>query len=237
MTRLRTLGHAAIISAALAGTAFGGPIADFKAEMADAYSIYRMALFATNSGDAEKSAKAIAGFSAKWTALSQHWSTTPPPHLGEDAGWNATLAEVADTAARAQAKAGDGDLAQSHEILEKIRDSISKLNRRNGVVTFSDRMNAYHEKMEHVIGSTYTGEDAAANAIADAAVLAYLAERLALEAPAPYAQDAAFNQSLDGLKASVSALDSAARSGDVDSIAKAKAGLKKPYSMLFLKFG
>lgn len=237
MTISKTLRTATFFLSVTTAAAFAGPIADFKAEMADAYGVYRMALFATNTGNAEKSNQAIAGFTAKWTALAGHWSATPPPHLGEDADWNKTLTEVAGIAAQAQAKAGEGDLAQSHEILEKIRDSISELNRRNGVVTFSDRMNAYHEKMEHVIGTTYAGEDAAKDAIGDAAVLAYLAERLAAEAPAPYTQDAAFNQSLDGLRDSVSALDAAARSGDADSIAKAKAGLKKPYSMLFLKFG
>lgn len=238
MTRLKTLGRSAALFVAMtAGTAFAGPIADFKAEMADAYGTYRMALFATNTGDAEKSDKAIAGFEAKWKALAGHWSATPPPHLSEDSGWHDTLEEVAAIAANAQAKADEGNLAESHEVLEKIRDSISELNRRNGVVTFSDHMNAYHAEMEHVIGSTYDGEGAAKNAVADAAVLGYLAGRLAAEAPTAYAQDASFNQALAALQDSVAALDSAARSGDLAAVAKAKAGLKKPYSMLFLKFG
>ncbi len=237
MSVARMTSIAALWLAVTAGGTLAGPIADFKAEMADAYGVYRMALFATNSGDTGRSGKAIAGFEARWKALSEHWSATPPPHLSEDGALAATFDDVAEIAANARAKAKQGDLAGSHEVLEKIRDSISELNRRNGVVTFSDRMNAYHEKMEHVIGATYAGDGAMQDAIADAAVLDYLADRLATAAPAAYAQDETFDKALTGLRGSVAALDKAARAGDSAAVQKAKAGLKKPYAMLFLKFG
>jgi heme oxygenase len=78
----------------------------------------------------------------------------------DDAKFASTLAEVTSVAKKAHAAISKGDLADAHEILEKIRDLLGDLRSRNGIVTFSDRMNAYHEAMEHILTKPYEGYDA-----------------------------------------------------------------------------
>lgn len=43
------------------------------------------------------------------------------------------------------------DLPKAHVTLEGIRSEIGELHDRNGMVSFSDRMNAYHARMEEVL--------------------------------------------------------------------------------------
>ena len=106
------------------------------------------------------------------------------------------------------------------------------------MIGFSDRMNAYHAKMEQILGKTYGGFDAAGfgELREDAAVLAHLAADIAAH-PAAEAEDAAYKPLLQALETSSSDLVNAARSGDVEAAKKAVGSLKVPYSKFFLKFG
>ena len=221
----------------LTQAAMAGPVQDFEASMRQAYGDYRAALFATNSGNAEKSTGAIAGFKAKWDALAGA-NMTPPPQYADDAEYAATLTKVAEIADDADSQVGEGKLAEAHETLEAIRDQIGSLHERNGIIGFSDRMNAYHAKMEEVLARDYTGFDAAGMGLLreDAAVLDYLAGQIAGHPPAE-GSDPAFGDLLAGMQASVAALTAAVREGDGEAAAKAVGGLKVSYSRLFVKFG
>jgi inorganic triphosphatase YgiF len=110
---------------------------------------------------------------------------------------------------------------------------------RNGLVSFSDYMNAYHEKMEEVL----LREDKSLTQPAlgvlreQAAVLSYLAKVVERNASAKLKSDSAFMQALSTLDKSVSALLEATRSGDASATQRAIEGLKPAYSRLFLRFG
>jgi len=214
-----------------------GPVADFEASLRQAYGEYRVALFATNSGDAEKSKAAIKGFEAKWTELAEA-NMTPPPQYADDPAYKATLEKVGEILGEAGAQAGEGQLTEAHETLEAIRDQIGSLHERNGIVGFSDRMNAYHARMEEILARDYGGFDEAGMGMLreDAAVLSYLAEQIADHPPAE-ASDPAYGPLLAAMRDSATALEEAARDGNSDDAAKAVSGLKVPYSKLFLKFG
>ncbi|NDR59725.1 hypothetical protein [Aliiruegeria sabulilitoris] len=222
----------------LPGLAAAGPFADFEGELRQAYGAYRAALFQTNMGNAEASTASIKGFVGQWKALEEGWKASPPPQYEDDAGFAATVEAVSQIAQRADAQIAAGELAEAHETLEEIRDQIGEMRQRNGQIGFSDRMNAYHEKMEHVLMAGYAqkGPDALPALAAEAAVLQYLAGEIAAN-PAPDASDPAFEKLVAGLLASVQALDAAAAAGDWDAAKAAVAGLKKPYAMLFMKFG
>jgi len=228
--------RSAVIAASLmlAGAAHAGPVADFEAQMRSAYADYRGALFQTNAGKQDAAVKAIDSFKAKWGAL----PAEPPPQYADDAAYAGTLAGVAALADEAASQAADGKLAEAHETLEGIRDAIGGLHERNGLVGFSDRMNAYHAWMEKILGGDYGGFDPAGLATLrdDAAVLAYLAADLAAHPPAESA-DPSYQGLLDAVTASVAALRTAAQSGDAGAAKQAVGGLKVPYSKLFLKFG
>lgn len=214
-----------------------GPVSDFETAMRQAYGDYRSALFATSAGDAQKAKGAIDGFQAKWSALAGA-NTTPPPQYADDAQYGETLKRVGEIAGNAGAQVGEGQLAEAHETLEAIREQIGALHERNGLIGFSDRMNAYHAQMEDILGRDYGGFDSVglAQLREDAAVLDYLAAQIANHPPAE-ASDPAYEELLNGMMGSTAALVQAAQGENAEAASKAVAGLKVPYSKFFLKFG
>jgi hypothetical protein len=235
---LATGARVAVVAALATSAAFAGPVTDFEASLRAAYADYRGALFQTNAKKPEESARALAAFTAKWTALGAGAKVAPPPHYADDPKLADTLGAVSGIAAKAADEITGGKLAEAHETLEGIRDQIGDLRARNGIIGFSDRMNAYHAKMEAVLSTDYQGFDAAGlgRLREDAAVLAFLAADIVAH-PAPEAADPAYAGLIGGLKASVEALIAAARAGDPAAAKAAVDGLKVPYSKLFLKFG
>lgn len=226
-----------IVALAASSSAFAGPVADFEAGFRDTYASYRMALFATNTGNADKSKHAIGEFDSRWDALVSENAKTPPPHYADDPAWGSTLTEVSDAIAKAGQLAEQGKLADAHEVLEHVRDAIGELHARNGIVLFSDRMNAYHATMETVIGLPVTDAAGKQKLLEQSAVLAYLAEDMLKAPPVEARGNPEFDKLAEAVKASVAALQDAVRSGDEAAIKAALSGLKKPYSMLFVKFG
>lgn len=235
--RLPTLA-ALLLGLALSATAgLAGPFRDAEDQMRAAYADYRVALFRTNQNDAAASRAAVADFAAKWERLAADWRRSPPPQYADDPRLGATLDEVARVNAEAARLVEAGRIADAHEVLEKIRDAIGALRARNGVVTFSDHMNAYHEQMEKVLLGTYDGFSPAGLAALrdDVAVLAYLADELKKQRPAAAAP--AIDEAIAPVLASVEAVRKAAAGADVAAIREALKTLKPAYSRLFLRFG
>lgn len=220
---------AALATAAISGVAMAGPMADFENAMHTAYGDYRGALFATNTGKADQAAAAVAKFTAEWSKLA---GEPAPPQYEDDSEYSSTMRAVLDLASKANDAIGAGKLPEAHEILEGIRDQIGGLHARAGLYGISDRMNAYHARMEEVIGNTKMD----ANTLREeAAVLGYLIDDVIAHPPA--GADPSFATMSAEVKASVEALKAAANDGGPEAIKKAVDGLKKPYTMLFLKFG
>jgi hypothetical protein len=227
-----------VFALALSATAaLAGPFRDAESQMRAAYADYRAALFRTNQNDPAGSRAAIAAFGEKWQQLAADWRRSPPPQYAEDPQLATTLDEVAQVNAEAARLVEAGKVADAHEVLEKIRDAIGALRARNGVVTFSDHMNAYHEQMEKVLLGSYEGYSPAGLLILreDVAVLAYLAEVLTKTRPA--AEAAAIDQAIAPVLASVEAVRSALAGGNATAIRNAVKALKPAYSRLFLRFG
>ncbi len=218
--------------------AFAGPVSDFENAMRSAYGDYRAALFQTNANNADQAAAAVKSFTGKWEAL-RAASATPPPQYGDDATFAETMAKVNEIATQAASDVAGGNLAHAHETLEAIRDQIGGLHERNGVIGFSDRMNAYHAKMEDILAMDYSGFDAAGLGLLreDGAVLAYLAADIEAHPPQGAPDDAAYAPLLAGVKASVKSLQDAAAGTDAQAAKAAVDSLKVPYSKFFLKFG
>ncbi|WP_137701204.1 hypothetical protein [Marimonas lutisalis] len=223
---------------AFANPANAGPVADFEAQYRDAYASYRAALFTTNSGDAAAAEKATNSFSEKWQALIDAWGN-PPPHLENDDEYATTMLAVTAILVFARAQIGQGDLPGAHETLEGVRDLLSDLHARNAIETFSDRMNAYHAEMEHVLASDLSALDDAGIATLRerAAVLDYLARDLVGTPPPGAAGTPEYEALIKAFTTSVQELLTATRAGDAAAIKAAIGGLKKPYARLFLKFG
>lgn len=224
---------------AFVGPVLAGPVTDFESAYGEMYAGYRTALFATNSGNAEKSAAALTGLQKQWDALVSTYGQTPPPQYEADAQWPEMIAEISSRLAKASEAVGKGDLPESHETLEHVREAFSALHARNGIETFSDRMNAYHAEMERILGLDLSTLDADAKQgiLEHAAVLAYLAQDILSSPPAKAEGDADYADLSGAMQASVDQLLAAARAGDDAAIKAAVGGLKVPYSKFFLKFG
>ncbi|RYH08945.1 hypothetical protein [Tropicimonas sp. IMCC6043] len=230
---LSTLALAAVLSAPVA---FAGPVADFEGDYREMYANYRTALFMTNAGKPEAAVKALTALEETFWALNDSYGTTPPPHYADDPAWGETMSRVGGLLEQAAAEAEAGDLPAAHETLEGIRDLFGSLHLRNDIASFSDRMNAYHAEMEHVLEMDLSKADVGMLR-ERAAVLDFLARRVIDTPPEEAIGSAEFDQLAKPFRASADAFLEATRSGDPEAVKAAVAGLKKPYSQLFLKFG
>jgi hypothetical protein len=181
---------------------------------------------------------AISSFETKWASLMATYAKAPPPQYVDDPKFPDVLTSIADINQRAKRAAAEGKLAESHDVLEAIRDELGSLRRRNHMITFSDRINAYHAQMEHMVGKAYDGFSATGlgDLREDAAVLAHMADDLKRN-PSPDAAAADYAPLMKNLLDSVAAVQSAARSGDAAGAKAALMRLKPAYARLFAKFG
>lgn len=222
---------------ASAGAFAADPVTD---AMQAAYAPYRVALFRTNSNAQVESLQAIAQAQQGWKRLTEQYAAKPPAPYDRDPAFATSLAEVSSVYAMAATQVNANQLTAAHDTLEKARDIMAEMRRRNQVVVFSDHMNAYHEEMEHVLingPKILTQPDGKQQFIAMVGVLNYLAKRLSSQAPTNYAKNEEFVESVKAVEKSVSDLQTAAFSQDTAALNAALAKLKGPYSKFFLKFG
>lgn len=205
-----------------------------------AYPPYRAALFRTNGTSQADAALALQQARQAWAEVVARHAKAPPPPYDRDTAVAATLAEVAAVYEHAAVQVEAGKLAKAHDTLERARDLLADLRRRNGVVVYSDHMNAYHEEMEHVVieGPQQLATPQAAQALlARVGALEYLAQRLRSEAPAALQANADFTALQQQVQASVVAAREALVRQDLAAAREALGRIKKPYSQLFMKFG
>lgn len=216
---------------------FAGPVADFESEMRTIYADYRAALFLTNMGNQEKAAGMIKKFQTEWSDFAKNHQA-PPAQYEDDSQYPEALKQVGMIAGEAGDHAANGQLAESHEKLEAIREVIAGLHHRNGIIGFSDRMNAYHAHMETVLKADYGSFDAdgLGRLREDAAILDYLAGQIAANPPAE-AGAPEYKPLLETMLKATTALREAARAGDAAATKAARGTLKPAYSKFFLKFG
>ena len=229
----------AVLGLTISASALAGPVRDFETAFRNAYADYRTVLFMTNSNDPAATSKAQTAFEGKWAALVARWGTTPPPQYADDASWGEMLKKVNAILGNAGTAIRAGKLTEAHEILEHFRNEIGALHTRNNVVTFSDRMDTYHEKMEKVLGDAYGGFDAAGRSrlSGDVAILAFLADDLERHPPSEALDSAEFRTLFGALRGSLANAQKALGGDDAAAIKKALSGLKPAYSKFFLRFG
>jgi hypothetical protein len=208
--------------------------------MQAAYAPYREALFRTNGQAQAPAEQAMASTVRSWQSVIDRFAAKPPPPYDRDAGFAATLSQVAAVYARADDQVREKRLTEAHESLEKARELIAELRRRNGVISYSDHMNAYHAEMERLIAQSpdlLAAPQFSKQVMASVGSLEYLAGRLRSEAPAETAREAEFSALLRSLDDSLAGLRSAAFADDAAATRKAIGQLKPAYSKLFLRFG
>ena len=208
--------------------------------MQAAYAPYRAALFRTNSKAQAESEQAIAAARRSWQALTDRYAAKPPPPYDRDTEFAATIGKVSAVYEQAEREIRQQQLPLAHETLEAARDLQAALRQRNGVVVYSDHMNAYHAEMEHVLTEgpkLLAGPQGSMQLMASAGVLDFLARRLRSEASPELLRDPEFVPALQAVEASSTALRNALLAQDMAAVRQAIAGLKGPYSRMFIRFG
>ena len=208
--------------------------------MQAAYAPYRVALFRTNSNAQAESQHAIAQAQQSWTKIIEQYSGRPPAPYDRDQAFATSLSEVSKVYAQAAREVAANQLSAAHETLEKARDIMAEMRRRNAVVIFSDHMNAYHSEMENVLinGPKILSQPGGMQQLtAMVGALSYLAHRLITEAPANYTTNEEFGEMVKAVNQSVSNLQDALFLQDMEAVKAALSKVKVPYSKFFLKFG
>jgi hypothetical protein len=230
-----TISTAAAI-ALFALPAFAGPVRDFENAFRTTYASYRVSLFKTNAKDQQASSQALSAFQQKWQAMMNDWKASPPPQYADDPEWADTVSAVDSLLAKAGSEVAEGKMEEAHETLEGVRDLFWDLHKRNNIVTFSDRMNAYHLEMEHALALDPATIEPAI--MRERAVrLDYLAAEVLANPPTDAAGNAEYETLSKDFSSSVAAFLDATRSGDAAAIKTAFGALKPAYSKFFLKFG
>ena len=214
-----------------------GPVSDFEQEFRHLYGQYRVSLFQTNTGDQKASMDAVSELGQSWSSMADTYAEAPPPQYADDALWPDTIAKVTRLVEQAREEVAEAALPVAHETLELVRDAIGDLHRRNNIELFSDRMNAYHEEMEHLLESSPATPDAVTMARERAAVLRYLADDVLLTPPPEASGNPEYERLASEFSASVQQLQDAARAGGEKELQDALSKLKPVYSRFFLKFG
>jgi selenocysteine lyase/cysteine desulfurase len=233
---LRALALCALLGASVA-TQAADAVTD---ALQQAYAPYRAVLFKTNMGTQAEAQQAMDQARAAWAAIGQRYGAQVPAPYDRDTGFAATLAAVNTIYADAAAQIAKQQLPQAHDTLEAVREQLAALRHRNGVVVFSDAMNAYHAQMEVVMldGPKMLAGPKGVIVLAGAVgALDHLARGLAPQASADVANNPEFQAMLRVVRGSVDTLQDAVRSQDPAAIRQAIGQLKGPYSKLFAKFG
>lgn len=205
-----------------------------------AYPPLRAALVKTNGKSQAEALAVLDQAREAWARAASQYGVRPPVPYDRDAQLAATFTTIDKAFAKATGEVEKGALNKAHATLELIRDELAELRRRNGVIVFSDHMNAYHAEMEDVIEdgvALLAKPDGKLRLMARVGVLDYLAKRLGSEAAPEQGKNAEFAELLKGVTKSVANLEAALLADDENTVKEALKALKKPYSLMFLKFG
>jgi len=218
-----------------------GQAADALTEaLQKSYAHYRAALYKTN-GKSQAEARAVLDQAREgWARVASQFGVRPPSPYDQDKQLPQTFAAIDKVYAKASGEVDQGALGKAHATLEEVRDLLADLRKRNGVIVFSDHMNAYHAAMEEMVEdgvALLAKPDGKLRLMARIGVLDYLAKNLKSEAPTELAANAEFTELAKGVAKSVADLEAVVLADKEEAVKEAINALKKPYSKMFLKFG
>ncbi len=216
--------------------------AEFLKASAEAYAPYRGAIAYLHTGNAGLAALALDAMAARWAALCDRFRDRPPAAFAEDPAWRASLDAITGRIETARARLEAGDAAGAATALAPIRAALGGLRRRNGIVTFSDRIDAFSAAVETIWVYRRDPPD-----LADPEAMAALAEqartlRRALEAvaagrPEKIAGDPQFQRLIEGSFKSVATIERAIEARDQALLISALRELRSTEQLLWLYFG
>ncbi len=249
MTRTRNILCALALFAALLAPALLTPTAaradataDFLEAAAGAYAPYRGAMSYLHTGNIGLAALALDATAARWAGLCDRFRDRPPAAFAKDPAWQASHDAITGRleTARAQLESGDGKGAAA--TLAPIRAALGDLRRRNGIVTHSDRIDAFSAAMDAIWVHRRNPPD-----MADPQALAALAgqarrlrrslEEVAKDPPARTAGDPQFQRLIEGAFGSLATIDRAVETQSPALLISALREIRSSVQLLWMNFG
>ncbi len=222
--------------------AMAGELAEFNDSVAALAEPYRNAAAYLRTGNQDLAALELESAIERWQATLKRFAADPPDAYSGDKAWRPTLESIAAGLRTALdlVDAGDGSAAAAE--LAPIRRTLAELRRRNGVTTFSDRVDAVSGAMERLMAFRrqaidFTSRDTLRALQAGAAIVAYELGRCGEAAPPRLLQDPAFTRLLDGAEAAVGRLWQAIEQGDARLLQATLGELRSFERLLYLRFG
>ena len=232
-----------VLSAAAVSSPRAGELGAFHVAVADAWANYRqVSFYVGRAGNADVAALELEDFIAKWAALEATYRDNPPDAFSDDAAWARTLEDVGSRARDGLDRLDAGDIDGARDLLMPIRGIMGDLRRRNGIATYSDRIDELSAEME--VLARYRREikdlddsETVAMIARQGAVVAYLFEKCAEHAPAAVAQDPEFRRLIQGGRESFAKLWRALEAGDARLYRISVGELRSYERILFFRFG
>ena len=142
--RLCSLGVAIVLfcGTATAGGSKNGNTVHFQQAFEEAYGHYREAFFYLRRDNVMVAIFELEAMVAAWHLLEQKYARRPPALYAKDVEWKDTLSTVGAIARKALETVTKGETKSAYDILTPARFILSKLRKRNGVITFRDHVEA-----------------------------------------------------------------------------------------------
>lgn len=245
MRTFRRLALAALclLSLAVGTSAHAGPIAEFDNALADSWAHCRDALYQSDPAhaDGKVAIEAMTAFRRSWTKLSARWSASPPPHYAEDPDFAQDMTDINEVAEDALRLAEEGDIEQARSTLLQVPALLSEMRRKNGIDSFTDRLDAFSEQMAEITEDSFDRAELSppqvVALIRQVAVLAYLGEQLEKRAPARVAEDENFLAMVEDINAQLRGLGTAALAGQRAPVQAALSDLRRAFDKFYLLYG
>jgi hypothetical protein len=239
---LRSLSVVVLCLAAFAIEAHASALSRYNEAVARAYDHYRSGLFYVQTGNPAVAGFEIAKAVAVWKEAVIPFAAAPPDAFSDDEAFGRDLQDIFRRLHEADAllAAGDGDGAEAQ--LTPVRTLLADLRHRNGVIVFSDRVDAANAAMDRLwvyrhAPPDWSDDGAVSALLADAAVTLYHYRRLESDAPAALAANPEFQRIVTGAVASLEALWVEILAGNEEMVISYLRELRSFDRILWLQFG
>jgi hypothetical protein len=215
---------------------------DFLAASAAAYAPDRGAISYLHTGNIGLAALALDAMAARWAGLSDRFRNQPPGVFAKDPAWQASLDTITGRIETARAQLEAGDAKGAATALKPIRAALGELRRRNGIVTFSDRIDAFSAAMTAIWVHRHNPPDMSdpqtiAALTEQAQALRQAAEDVAADPPAKTAGDLQFQRLIEGSFGSIATIDRAIEARDQRLLINALREIRSSEQLLWMNFG
>lgn len=226
-----------------AASAQAGDLSSFNGAVAASYHHYRAALFYLRTGN-----PAVAGFetaeaSRAWNEKVMPFAERVPDAFSEDEAFAADLGDISRRLAEADRLLAEGDDgAAAADSLRPVREQLSALRRRSGVIVFSDHVDAANAAMERLWvyrhePPNWADSSEVADLTSAAAVTIFLYRQVFDNAPAPIAENPEFQRIMQGALRSLEGMWQEIQASNEDLIISYLRELRSFDRILWLEFG